>query len=52
MKNELFGPILTIYIFDDNDFDDILNKIDTTSDYALTGAIFAKNRDIIIKMFG
>ena len=49
MKNELFGPILTIYIFDDNDFDDILNKIDTTSDYALTGAIFAKNRDIIIK---
>ena len=49
MKNELFGPILTIYLFDDNNFDDILKKIDTTSEYALTGAIFAKNRDIIIK---
>ena len=49
MKNELFGPILTIYLYDDNNFDDILKKIDTTSEYALTGAIFAKNRDIIIK---
>jgi len=49
MVEELFGPILTIYIYPDNKFDDTLTLIDTTSNYALTGAIFSQDRDAIIK---
>ncbi len=44
MKEELFGPILTIYVYDDEKVDEILNIIDRTSIYALTGAIFSQNR--------
>ncbi|MBJ04313.1 MAG: 1-pyrroline-5-carboxylate dehydrogenase [Flavobacteriales bacterium] len=49
MSEELFGPILTIYIYEDKEFEKTLRKIDTTSEYALTGAIFSKNRSIIRK---
>ncbi len=49
MCEELFGPILTIYVYDDNDFDSTLNLIDTTSNYALTGAVFAQDRCVIEK---
>ena len=49
IEQELFGPILTIYIYDDNDFEKTLKLIDNTSKYALTGAIFSKNRSIISK---
>ncbi len=49
MEEELFGPILTIYIYPDDRFDDSLRLIDTTSNYALTGAIFSQDRNIIIK---
>lgn len=44
---EFFGPILTIYVYDDASptaFEDILKVVDSTSDYALTGAIFAQDR--------
>ena len=47
LSTELFGPILTIYVYDDsapNAYLDICKLIDTTSDYALTGAVFAKDR--------
>lgn len=49
MKNELFGPIVTIYVYNDKDFEKTLKLIDKTSDYALTGAIFSKDREAIIK---
>ena len=49
MKEELFGPILTIYIYNDSEFDKTLKLIDNTSEYGLTGAVFAKNRSIISK---
>jgi len=49
MSEELFGPILTIHIYDDKDFDKILNTINNTSEYGLTGAIFSKDRMIISK---
>lgn len=49
MCEELFGPVLTIYVFDDNQYDQILHTVDTTSDYALTGAIFAHDRETIIR---
>ncbi|MCL2234726.1 MAG: L-glutamate gamma-semialdehyde dehydrogenase [Firmicutes bacterium] len=50
MKDELFGPVLTIFVYDDNDFEKTLEICDKGSKYALTGAIFAKGRDIIAKM--
>ena len=49
LEEELFGPILTIYIYEDKDFDKTMKLIDNTSKYALTGAIFSKNRGIILK---
>ena len=47
MKVELFGPVLTIYVYDDADLEATLDLCDTTSDYALTGAIFARDRGVI-----
>lgn len=44
MSRELFGPVVTVYIYDDKDFEDTLKLVDQTSDYALTGAIFSKDR--------
>lgn len=44
MCEELFGPILTIYTYDENKFEDVLKLVDTTSPYALTGAVIAKDR--------
>ena len=47
MENELFGPIVTIYTFDDNKWDKTLSLVDETSEYALTGAIFCQDRYIL-----
>jgi 1-pyrroline-5-carboxylate dehydrogenase len=44
MEEELFGPVLTIYVYDDNKLDETLELLDSTSMYALTGAIFSQNR--------
>ena len=44
MCEELFGPIVTIYVYEDNAYAETLQLIDETSDYALTGAIFATDR--------
>ena len=41
---EIFGPVLTIYVYDENDFEKIIPIIDSTSPYALTGAIFSNDR--------
>ncbi|MNE42507.1 1-pyrroline-5-carboxylate dehydrogenase [compost metagenome] len=49
MCEELFGPVLTIYVYDDKDFDKVLEIIDTTSIYALTGAVIAQDRYAIEK---
>ena len=50
MKEEIFGPVLTIYVYEDEQFEETLEKCDNGSSYALTGAIFAKPRNIIKKM--
>ena len=47
MCEELFGPVLTIYVYEDQDFESIPRLIDTTSVYALTGAILARDRYVI-----
>ncbi|UEG49599.1 L-glutamate gamma-semialdehyde dehydrogenase [Ferruginibacter lapsinanis] len=44
MCEEIFGPVLTVYVYDENKFDDILKIVDNTSAYALTGAIIAQDR--------
>lgn len=50
MCEELFGPVLTIYVYDENDFDGVLDLVDTSSVYALTGSIMSKDRYIIEKV--
>lgn len=47
MCEELFGPILTIYVYEDDQYFQTLDILDKTSPYALTGAIFAQDRYII-----
>jgi 1-pyrroline-5-carboxylate dehydrogenase len=49
MQEELFGPVFTIYIYDDEKYDEILKVVDKTSVYGLTGAVFAQDRAIINK---
>jgi 1-pyrroline-5-carboxylate dehydrogenase len=44
MCDELFGPVLTVYIYDENKFEETLKLVDTTSSYALTGAVIAQDR--------
>lgn len=44
MVEEIFGPVLTIYVYDDEKFEETLELVDSTSEYALTGSIMAKDR--------
>jgi 1-pyrroline-5-carboxylate dehydrogenase len=47
MKEELFGPIMTIYVYKAENYDEAIYMVDNTSEYALTGAIFSKDRYVI-----
>ncbi len=51
MCEELFGPVLTIYVYEDKDYDNTLELLDNTSPYALTGAIFATERKAVMTAF-
>jgi len=44
MKIEYFGPILSVFVYEDADYAGVLELVDTTADYALTGAVFASDR--------
>ncbi|MES2746414.1 MAG: aldehyde dehydrogenase family protein, partial [Bdellovibrionota bacterium] len=44
---EIFGPVLTIYVYDDKDIEEAIKLCDESSPYALTGAIYAKDRHAI-----
>jgi len=44
MKNELFGPLVTVYTYPDEEWEKTLNLVDRTSIYALTGAVFSEDR--------
>lgn len=44
MCEEIFGPVLTIYVYNENEFEQALELVDTTSPYALTGAVIAQDR--------
>jgi 1-pyrroline-5-carboxylate dehydrogenase len=47
MCEELFGPILTLYVYDDEKFEETIDLVASTSIYALTGAFFANDREVI-----
>jgi 1-pyrroline-5-carboxylate dehydrogenase len=44
METELFGPVVTVYVYEDKDWSKTLKLVDETSEYALTGAVLAKDR--------
>jgi 1-pyrroline-5-carboxylate dehydrogenase len=44
MQEEIFGPVAPVYVYDDADFEDVLETVDETSPYGLTGAIFSHDR--------
>ena len=44
MCEEIFGPVVTVYTYDQNEFEATLKMVDETSDYALTGAVFSQDR--------
>ena len=50
MVNEIFGPIVSVYVYDDDKLNETLDICDKASPYALTGAIFAKDRQAIVYM--
>lgn len=47
LKNEFFGPILTTYVYPDSQFEAIMEQIDSSTAYGLTGAVFARDRAVI-----
>ena len=49
MCEEIFGPVLSVYVYDDADWPGILEVVDRSSPYALTGAIFARDRRAIVE---
>ncbi|WP_298120741.1 L-glutamate gamma-semialdehyde dehydrogenase [Flavobacterium sp.] len=49
METELFGPVITIYVYEDSKWNETLKLVDETSEYALTGAIFSQDRYAIVE---
>jgi 1-pyrroline-5-carboxylate dehydrogenase len=49
MQEELFGPIVTAFVYPESDFEDTLDLVDSTSPYALTGAVFATDTDAVVE---
>jgi len=50
MVEEIFGPVITIYVYEDEAFEDTVKICESTSPYGLTGAIFARDRYVITKL--
>ena len=49
MTEEIFGPVLTVYVYPDGEYDESLTLCDTTSPYGLTGSIIAEDRSAIVQ---
>jgi 1-pyrroline-5-carboxylate dehydrogenase len=47
MREEIFGPVVTVFVYADEQWDETLRLVDTTSPYALTGAVFARDRGAV-----
>ena len=50
MVEEIFGPVMTVYVYPDDKLDETLESCDTATSYGLSGAIFADDREAIVKM--
>lgn len=48
MREEIFGPVLTVYVYEDENYEEALHVCDQTSPYGLTGAIFAREREAAV----
>ena len=44
MSEEIFGPVVTVFVYEDQDFETVLDLVDNTSEYALTGAVYSQDR--------
>jgi 1-pyrroline-5-carboxylate dehydrogenase len=51
MEEEIFGPVLTVYVYEDKDYEATLRICDNTSQYALTGSIFSRDRNAMLVAF-
>lgn len=49
MEEEIFGPVLTVYVYDDSEVEQTLDLCNTTSPYGLTGAVFGRDRMEVVK---
>ncbi len=49
LGEEIFGPVLSVYPYEDSTWTDMLEIVDRTSPYALTGAVFARDRDAVVE---
>jgi 1-pyrroline-5-carboxylate dehydrogenase len=49
MCEEIFGPVITVYVYDDTQWEQTLELLDSTSPYALTGAVFADDRAAVLQ---
>lgn len=49
MSEEIFGPVLTVYVYPDAEYEETLALCDSTSPYALTGAVFARDTSAVAK---
>ncbi|KAK0491551.1 delta-1-pyrroline-5-carboxylate dehydrogenase [Armillaria novae-zelandiae] len=49
LVEEIFGPVLTVFVFEDADFEKTLDLVDESTEYSLTGSIFASDRKALIK---
>ncbi len=47
MCEEIFGPVLSIYVYEESEFEETLDILDATSPYALTGSIISQDRDAV-----
>jgi len=47
MREEIFGPVLTVYVYDDSKFDEVVDLVNQTSNYALTGSIFCQDSTVL-----
>jgi 1-pyrroline-5-carboxylate dehydrogenase len=51
MEEEIFGPVLSVFVYEDNDYEATLRICDATSPYALTGSIFSRDRNAMLMAF-
>jgi 1-pyrroline-5-carboxylate dehydrogenase len=52
LQEEIFGPVMTLYVYDDAKWSQTLGVVDRTSPYALTGAVFARDRAAVLEAMG